>query len=182
MQHRLKLQFSRGYELDLETLLGPGLQQVLPSMQTSASKDYIAKLKGNDTDDDGPVLAAAAFVLWGPLIIGGGRSLESKISKAYGKGCTHVFQSICELDREAHDELKDRFAECFDNLPEMGISCEELLENARLFMNMNNKLMLSIKMEPFGLGGCSQIAALVIAVLCVLMLFLLPISRDPTFE
>merc|ERR1712086_1036792 len=134
----LDLRFSDGYQKDLHSLLGP-------DWQSKAACEYVKAINGA-TSDYGTVLAAAAFILWGPLVIGGGRALERKIKKSYGEGCTHVFEPICKLSKAEHDELKDKFATLMDCMPGDGVSQADLVSQARTFMDCNNELMKSVRM------------------------------------
>jgi hypothetical protein len=59
--------FCKGYELDLEFLLGKSWKFKVDEMTTEPAKKYVERLKvANEIE-----LVAAAFILWGPLVIGG---------------------------------------------------------------------------------------------------------------
>jgi hypothetical protein len=65
--------FCKGYELDLEFLLGQNWKFKVDEMTTEPAKKYAERLKlGNEIE-----LVAAAFILWGPLVIGGEYNLEA---------------------------------------------------------------------------------------------------------
>jgi hypothetical protein len=66
----LDYRFSKGYERDLEFLLGSNWRCQVESMTTDPARDYIQRLKV--ADEIG--LTAAAIILWGPLVIGGERN------------------------------------------------------------------------------------------------------------
>lgn len=145
---QLGLKFSDGYELDLAVLLGPDWRRKVPELQSNAAKQYVKQITAT-ADDDGPVLAAAAFILWGPLVIGGGKSLQRKIAKAFGDDVTHVFAPICKLPNSEHDALKDLFANCMDGLPGEGVTADAMVQHAQSFMEMNNALMRSVHFRPY---------------------------------
>lgn len=63
----LGYRFCKGYELDLEFLLGQNWKFKVDELTTEPAKKYVERLKmGNEIE-----LVAAAFILWGPLVIGG---------------------------------------------------------------------------------------------------------------
>lgn len=167
----MKLHFTDGYEQDLEALFGPAWQKTVQGMPSGAARQYKRQIKAGK--DDGAILAAAAFILWGPLIIGGGKALERKIHKFYGGDVTHVFAPISKLNSAEHDALKDQFAEMMDSLPGEGIASKDpyhqsqsnpnpasqsisnlnttkdMVQHARSFMEMNNELMRSVQLRPY---------------------------------
>jgi hypothetical protein len=59
--------FCKGYELDLEHLLGQNWKFKVDEMTTEPAKKYVERLKVANENE----LVAAAFILWGPLVIGG---------------------------------------------------------------------------------------------------------------
>lgn len=177
---RLKMQFSGGYEEDLAELLGSDWRTTVSKMQSAAAREYVKMIEAHSVTDDGAVLAAAAFILWGPLVIGGGKSLERKIAKAYGKGVTHVFEPICKLSREEHDALKDIFASVMDELPGEGIQQEDMVEHAAKFMHMNNALMRSVNLKPWLFSSVIYVA--IALVLVAWAFFIFSSENDITFE
>merc|ERR1712216_231982 len=101
-----------------------------------------------------------------------GRALERKIKKAYGEGCTNVFDPICKLTKADHEQLKEKFANLFDSLPGDGVASEELVSQARAFMQMNNELMKSVKMGTKVNCALVVVAAIVIGLIAVVMMYL----------
>eukprot|EP00978_Attheya_sp_CCMP212_P040889 scaffold228090_cov55-Attheya_sp.AAC.1 len=82
--------FCKGYELDLEFLLGQHWKCKVDEMTTDPAKKYIERLKvANEIE-----LVAAAFILWGPLVIGGGAAMKPRVKKSFGEGATNVFEDV----------------------------------------------------------------------------------------
>ena len=80
-----------GYASDLSQLLGSDWESEVTSMQTSATLEYIDKL--GEADDCS--LCAAIFILYGALVIGGGKSTQRKVKKVPAlKGCDHVLFDV----------------------------------------------------------------------------------------
>ena len=167
---KLQVQFSRGYEADLEVLLGDQWRAKVAELQSHAATEYakrVAAPGGADDDDDGAVLGAAVFILWGPLIIGGGRALERKIAKAFG-GVTELFAPIKELSPSEHEALKDQFAMIMDDLPCDSVSHQAMVQHATTFMELNNGLMRSVQTRPLWHNPILW-AVVVVGILAVLL-------------
>ena len=82
--------FTKGFEADLEALLGKNWRQRIIAMTADPTADYVSLIQ-NASDAE---LVAGAFILWGPMIIGGGAALYPRIKRNFGKEATNVFRSV----------------------------------------------------------------------------------------
>ena len=75
-----------GYASDLRQLLGEDWDAAAnEALLTAATRDYVAALQEAD-----PVsLTAAAFILYGALVVGGGKSTQAKVAKIFPR-CDHA--------------------------------------------------------------------------------------------
>jgi hypothetical protein len=82
--------FGAGYEADLEALLGEKWRTKVEEMTSEPAHRYVARLEhAGDAE-----LCGALFILWGPLVIGGGAALKPRVAKAFGQEATHVFEQV----------------------------------------------------------------------------------------
>lgn len=146
---KLGYSFQSGYEQDLQTLLGSNWKEAVQSWITEPSKKYINKIQSaNDSE-----CAAAAFILHGPLVIGGGAALKPRVEKAFGKNATNVFESVIGESRGGRSGRRREFIECYDELL-TGIDTHrelfaEIVDAARQFMDLNNEMMIAVKQSPW---------------------------------
>lgn len=159
----LGLRFAADYEADLALLYGPGDQwrERCEAMASAPAREYERRI----TEGDEATMAAAAFILWGPLAIGGGPGLKARISKAFGEEYTNVFKQVTGPGR---GKMRDQFIGTFDDLlGDAGPDDErrqKLVREAGEFMNLNNELMRSVRVRPWWMkhvyvaGGAAFIA------------------------
>jgi len=83
-----------------------------------------------------------------------------------------VFAPICKLSKADHELLKEQFAVLFDSLPGEGVSRDELVSQARAFMQMNNELMKSVKMGTKVNCVLMVVAAIVVGLVAAVMMYL----------
>lgn len=144
----LGLRFAADYEADLALLLGPGEQwhERCAAMASAPAREYERRI----AEGDDMTMAAAAFILWGPLAIGGGPGLKARISKAFGEEYTNVFRQVTGPGRS---KMRDQFIGTFDDLiGDAGPADErrqKLVKETGEFMNLNNELMRSVKVRPW---------------------------------
>ena len=70
--------FTSGYEADLAYLLGGGdWRSTAGHLTSEVATRYIQRIEGATEVE----LAAAVFILWGPLAIGGGAALKPRVKK-----------------------------------------------------------------------------------------------------
>merc|ERR1712224_262452 len=116
-----------GYEADLKELLGEGnWKEVAEEARTPATDAYCAILSGSN---DSLELAAAMFILYGALIIGGGKMTQRKVRKVF-PACEHqLFDVVSDSTTmvKARKGFKDAFNDLGKQHPEY---CETLIEQA----------------------------------------------------
>jgi len=144
--------FRTGYEQDLEHLLGLDWKRTLGDWTTNPAKIYAERLEvANEME-----LAAAAFILWGPLIIGGGAALKPRVQKAFGAGATGVFQDVIGVARGGRSARRREFIETYDELlsdeeddNKRSRDFAEIVKSSADFMALNNEMMVAVKQRPW---------------------------------
>lgn len=151
--------FRRGYELDLQNLLHlPGRDKdmcrntVDEELATAPAKEYIHRLQNANEIE----IVAAAFILWGPLIIGGGAALKPRVKKSFGVEATNVFEDVVGVvNGKSRSERRSDFIETYDGLldhleeKDKSQTFDSIVKAAGEFMSLNNKMMLAVKKRPF---------------------------------
>lgn len=80
-----------GYASDLKELYGEGWREVAAAARTPATASYVAVLEAAE-----PVsLVAAAFILYGALVVGGGKATQAKVRRVL-PGCEHRLFDVAE--------------------------------------------------------------------------------------
>ena len=159
---KLGYAFTKGYEQDLLSLLGADNLSDVPSLAreiaTEPARDYVRRIS-SCTDIE---LVAAAFILWGPLVIGGGAALKPRVRKSFGEEATHVFADVVGVGR---GDRRKEFIHCMDEIGE-GMGEEDknqVVAAAGEFMQLNNDMMLAVKRSPwwskYVWGGVAVVAA-----------------------
>ena len=106
---------------------------------------------------------AAAFILHGPLIIGGGAALKPRVEKAFGEDATHVFEDVIGSSKGGRSGRRRDFIKLYDTLLENGdeepnssTTCNSLdtrftdiVEACGQFMQLNNSMMISVRQAPW---------------------------------
>lgn len=150
----LGYRFTQGYERDLEFLLGSdNWRKILNSWTTKPALEYARELEVADESK----LVAAAFILWGPLIIGGGAALKPRVEKSFGSGATNVFKDVIGPSGGGRAGRRSKFIEVFDQLLDSeAISDEEKKElfdsivgHAAKCMAKNNEMMMAVRQRPW---------------------------------
>ena len=132
-------------------------------MTTEPARRYVARLeRAGDCE-----LAAAAFILWGPLAIGGGAALKPRVRNAFGEGATHVFSSVTEGGSEGRKWRRDAFIAAFDGLVGADdVKFEEVTMHVGELMEMNNEMMMACRQRAWWskyLWGGAALAVLGVA-------------------
>mmetsp|Transcript_2922 Transcript_2922/g.5474 ORF Transcript_2922/g.5474 Transcript_2922/m.5474 type:complete len:290 (+) Transcript_2922:163-1032(+) len=153
--NELGYRFTKGYERDLEFLLGSDQwKKVLNSWTTEPAKDYARELEVADETK----LIAAAFILWGPLVIGGGAALKPRVEKSFGSGATHVFKDVTGSSGGGRSGRRRKFIEVLDQLLDSDDTMtdeekKEVFESIVLhtgkFMAKNNDMMMAVRQRPW---------------------------------
>ena len=133
---------SAKYEADLAALGGDGWRREAEARRTAETAAYCKEL----ADASPTELCAAAFILWGALVVGGGRATQMKVRRVF-PGAEHVLFDVADDMKVA----RRRFRECFDACGEEGGpgARAELERCAAHFMSRNNSVILSIRCLPF---------------------------------
>lgn len=171
--------FKAGYEADLRHLLGDraigteleeNWRTKVASLTTGTAARYISRIEIADDEE----LIAAVFILWGPLMIGGGAAIRPRVQKAFGEGATNVFDSVIGPGRS---ELRRAFINAFDSVLDVGNASAtgfdsvytarytRILAATAEFMTLNNELMLSVKQSPWWSRYISAGCAFAVAVI-----------------
>jgi len=146
--------FTPGYESDLRHLLGPGWRDAVGSWTTDPASRYATRLRCA-TDAE---IAAAVFVLHGPLVIGGGAMLRPRVARAFGEGATSVFGSVCGIDGSGRGRSGRRrdFVEFYDALLDDDedddsrvARFDEIVGRCSEFMDLNNEMMTAVGRSPW---------------------------------
>ena len=135
----LKYSFTKGYELDLKALN-------VPTEAHEPTISYAERLsKANVTE-----IIAAVFILWGPLLIGGGAFLKPKIERSFGKNACNVFEDVVGKSRGGRAGRRKEFIELWDSLyVDSEEKQKQIVEHCAEFMDLNNKIMRSVKRRPW---------------------------------
>lgn len=142
--------FRSGYESDLQSLLGTNWKETIESWTSDPARTYVRKLK-SATDAQ---CAAAAFILHGPLVIGGGAALKPRVEKSFGKDVTNVFRPVVGGGRAGR---RKEFVDCYDGLlegrrdddDERKVLFVEIVRNVGEFMDLNNEMMMAVRQSPW---------------------------------
>lgn len=140
--------FSKGYALDLQALLGSDWEGTVRSWATEPTKEYVRRL-GRANDDE---CAAAAFILHGPLIIGGGAALKPRVEKSFGPDATNVFEQVIGMARGGRSARRKEFIELYDTLlldTDTNERFQKIVEASGQFMDLNNQMMLAVRQRPW---------------------------------
>ena len=112
-------------------------EEVAEKEKTGATAAYIEKLQ-----NAGPVsLTAAAFILYGALVVGGGKMTQRKVRKVI-PGCQHKLFDVAEDMATCRRDFKNTFTAIGKEFPEHFATLEA--EAAR-FMALNNTVVLSVR-------------------------------------
>jgi hypothetical protein len=160
--------FSPGYEADLMQLLGGNWRARVQGMMTKSSKQYVAMIQnGSDLD-----LVAAAFILWGPLVIGGGAALKPRVKKSFGENATNVFESVVGGAKGGRVQRRKDFIVMIDGLLGEGgagrdAEFRSIVAASAAFMDLNNGMMQEVRQSPwwskYVWAGAAVVACVVVA-------------------
>ena len=141
--------FRKGYEKDLEFLLGSDWQKTMNKWTTVPAQEYVDRLDKADEVE----LCAAAFILWGPLVIGGGAALKPRVEKAFGKGATNVFEDVVGPGRGERRrifiKLYDELLDADEDEAKRQERFDAIVSNSGEFMIINNEMMMAVKQRPW---------------------------------
>lgn len=130
-----------GYEADLKELLGPEWQVLVDRARTPATTAYVTILENASSVE----LVAASFILYGALVIGGGKSTQKKVKRVFPK-CEHTLFDVAEDMVKARRAFKVLFNDLEVDYPDQA---EALVQQSARFMALNNSVVLSVRCLPF---------------------------------
>ena len=162
----LGLHVTPGYESDLEQMLGSDWKSCVGREMTAATASYIREL-----EEASPVqLCAAAFILYGALVVGGGKMTQAKVRKIF-PNCDHKLFDVANDMKTMRQQFKNTFTALGRAHPEHFATLET--EAAR-FMGLNNTVVLSIRC----LGARATKAAVATTVALIAVVASLRLARS----
>ena len=134
----LGLNVTPGYEADLQELYGKEEWTAkAESAKTKATSSYVKVL-----EESSPVeLVAAAFILYGALVVGGGKMTQQKVRKVF-PSCSHALFDVAPDMTQARASFKACFTSIGKDFPQ---HFEQLERDSARFMSMNNQVVISIR-------------------------------------
>ena len=90
---------------------------------------------------DAVTLVAAAFIVYGALVVGGGKMTQAKVRKVM-PSCEHKLFDVADDMKEARRKFKHAFTAIGKEWPE---HFETLEREAARFMALNNTVVISIR-------------------------------------
>lgn len=152
----LGLRLTEGYESDLKEVFGEKeWQEEATRARTAVTDAYVAIIETADSVQ----LVAASFILYGALVIGGGKQTQAKVKKVFPR-CTHALFDVADDMSAARSAFRTCFNEIGERYPEHR---ETLVAEASRFMELNNKVVLSIRCLPVWFLPAAATAAAAIA-------------------
>mmetsp|Transcript_127650 Transcript_127650/g.285529 ORF Transcript_127650/g.285529 Transcript_127650/m.285529 type:complete len:248 (-) Transcript_127650:118-861(-) len=134
-----------GYQSDLSQIYGTSSWQArAEAVRTSATDAYCRILEGASPVE----LVAATFILYGALVIGGGKKTQQKVRKVF-PSCDHrLFDVSGDEDmRGVRAAFKTLFTSIGNTSP--AAVADKLVESSARFMALNNTVVLSVRCTPF---------------------------------
>lgn len=163
--HKLGYTFRSGYEQDLQELLGSSWKETITSWANEPTKRYSKRVQ-HACDVE---CAAAAFILHGPLIIGGGAALKPRVEKSFGKDATNVFENVIGAARGGRSGRRREFIECYDQLlvdvdqDKKDRFFSEIVDAVSEFMDLNNEMMIAVKQYPWWIKYFNVMMVVIVA-------------------
>lgn len=134
--NKLNLSVTGGYAADLQQLYGDDWELKAKTAMTPATKSYIQVL----TQSNPVSLTAAAFILYGALVVGGGKKTQEKV-RNYISNCDHALFDVDDDIRGARKNFRIVFSTLGDTFPQ---HYDTLVGEAARFMSLNNTVVISI--------------------------------------
>ena len=145
--------FAHAYARDLHALLGSNWLDIIHSWTSEPASRYIQRLR-YATDAE---CVAAAFILYGPLVIGGGAMLKPRVERAFGSDATNVYTDVTDSARGGRSQRRREFIDFYDTLLDDhtdGDSRDDatfatIVQASGEFMELNNQMMVAVKQTPW---------------------------------
>ena len=110
------------------------------TMKTSATEKYIKDIK-DATDVE---ICSIAFILYGALVVGGGKATQRKAKKVI-KSCDHALFDISDNMLQARKDFKETYRLLGE---EYSNNFDDYVNYAQKYMGKNNEVVLSIRCTP----------------------------------
>ncbi|QDZ21992.1 hypothetical protein HOP50_06g45330 [Chloropicon primus] len=133
----LGLRCAPGYASDLEELNGAAWRDQAERSMTAATRAYCDVLESSGEVE----LTAAAFILYGALVVGGGKSTQAKVRKIFPR-CSHKLYDVGGDMKALRADYRRTFTDIGKRWPEHFVRLEE---QAARFMALNNTVVVSIR-------------------------------------
>lgn len=139
----LELKVTPGYEADLRQLLGGDdtWREKAEQLCTPATRAYCDVLQRSSPAE----LAAASFILYGALVVGGGKATQRKVKKVF-PSCDHMLFDVNEDMPKIKREFKELYAKIGEDYPDLSAA---MVADASRFMALNNTVVLSVRCTPY---------------------------------
>lgn len=161
LREELALNVTPGYVADLKQLYGEAAwRRTAESVKTAATAEYV-----KDLEAAGPVsLVAAAFILYGALVVGGGKMTQAKVRKVLPH-CEHALFDVADDMKAARAKFKAVFTALGKEHPE---HFDTLVSEAARYMALNNTVVLSVRClgrkAALVAAGCAAVACAIVVV------------------
>ena len=134
----LGLRVTPGYQADLAVLYKcEDWRSAAAEARTAATERYVEDLKAAN-----PVsLVAAAFILYGALVVGGGKQTQKKVKRIF-PSCEHELFDVAPDMKASRMAFKNCFTAIGKEFPE---HFETLETEAARYMALNNTVVLSVR-------------------------------------
>lgn len=151
------LRVAAGYESDLAELYGvDSWREQAASARTGATDAYLIELrKASDVQ-----VVAAAFILYGALVVGGGKATQRKVKRIF-PSCEHRLFDVADNMVTARNTFREAFCSIGKRHPELE---HTLVAEAARFMALNNTVVLSCRCLPFWWWKAAAAGAALVAV------------------
>lgn len=137
----LDLRNTGRYEADLKELFGADTWlRKATDARTGETESYIKVLNKSSPVE----LVAASFILYGALVIGGGKATQRKVRKVFSS-CEHTLFDVADDMKTKRQEFKATYTKIGVDYPE---HADALVTLARQFMSRNNRVVLSVRFLP----------------------------------
>jgi len=131
------------YQADLEEIFGETWKvDVAAATRSAAVAEYLAALGQAGAIE----VVAATFILYGALVVGGGKSTQAKVQRVFPR-CQHVLFDVADDMRGARRRFKNAYTALgTDVAPE---AADAVTEHVKTYMARNNAVVLSVRCLPF---------------------------------
>lgn len=121
-------------------LFGEDWVACVDKTKSSVTENYVKQIK-DATDVE---ICSIAFILYGALVVGGGKSTQRKAKKVI-KNCDHALFDISDNMTQARKDFKETYRLLGERY---STSFDEYVMYAQKYMGKNNEVVLSIRCLP----------------------------------